>query len=194
MKLSIKYSLIDSGADGAECQAKKINDELLPKLCKISKQIATKGGSNKMAKKLISFGHLIRNYMRQSSEYFTKQRHYDLVDFDTLSEGLNGGNVIVLKILTLMQPANQLPLHFIAIDHKASMFVLSFYLRGHALNHIYKIQANTNINASTLIAVANPVKRHVKFTHGSKHIDFYTICFQKAQDICIGGKFYFQKK
>ena len=41
----------DGGENGNECQAKIMSDELLPKLCKISKQIATKGGSNKMAKK-----------------------------------------------------------------------------------------------------------------------------------------------
>ena len=208
LKLSIKYSQIDDNniknkGDGGEsnleenkngeCQAKIMHDELLPKLCKISKQIGNRGG-NKMQKKISNFCIEIKKYMKQCSDYYTRQLHYDLVDFNKLSNGLNGGNVIVLKIMGLAQPANQLPLHFICCDNNGSMFVLSFYLRGHALNHIYKIiNQPTIINPSTLISVANPVKRHIKFIHGSKNIDFHTISFQKPQDICIGGKFFFNQ-
>ncbi len=76
-----------------------------------------------------------------------------------------------------------MPLHFIVCDNNNNMFVLSFYLRGHALNHIYKIVNQINIiNTQTLICVANPVKRQIKFNHG---FDFYTISIQKPQDICF---------
>eukprot|EP01084_Bolivina_argentea_P050379 92625_1 len=191
LKLSIKYSVCDDNKD--KCQAKLIYDELLPKLCKISKQIGNKT-NHKMHKKMNGFTHSMRQYMAQCSDYYTRQLYYDLVDFKTLNEGLNGGNVIVIKCINLMKPANQLPLHFVCIDSGGSMFVLSFYLRGHALNHMYKILNQTNIiNPQTLICVANPLKRCIKFTNGSKHIMFHFVSFQKPQDICIGGKFFFNQ-
>jgi len=190
LRQSIKFASIERG----ESQAQLVFDSLLPKLVKMTKQIANKGGS-KMAKKIHSLTAQIRLWTKPCTEYYVSQCHYDLVDFKTLSVGLNGGTVVVLKILALMQPANQLPFHFMCVDDRGSMFVLSFYLRGHALTHIQKVlNQPTVINAHTLIAVANPVKRRIKFSYGNKHIDFHTITFQKPQDICIGGKFFFNQK
>ncbi len=177
-----------------------MHDGLLTKLCKISKQINA-GQKMKMNKKLLSFSQQIKNYAAQCSDYYTSQLHYDLCNFNELNNGLNGGNVIVVKILQLIQQqnTNQLPLHFICCDgdvNNCNMFILSFYIRGHALNHILKIidqnQMNV-INTQTLICVANPVKKLIKFNHGSKHIHFSTISHQKVQDICIGGKFFFNQ-
>ena len=191
LKLSIKYS--DTTNSNEVCQAKIMTDALLPKLCKISKQISNRGG-HKMIKKINAMSQQIKNYSKQSAAYFTTKLHYDLVTFNKLNVGFNGGSVIVIKVLALMQPSNELPLHFIVIDSDGAMFVLSFYLKGHALNYMHKINNLSNkIDSSTLIVVANPVLRHIKFTHGSKNIDFYTICFQKPEDVCIGGKLFFNK-
>jgi len=194
LKRSIEFSSIEVGkGHGQESQAQMVHDALLPKLVKMTRQIATRGGS-KMAKRIQAMTLQIRNYSAQCSHYYTAQCHYDLVDFKQLGVGLNGGTVIVLKILGLMQPANQMPFHFMCIDDRGAMFVLSFYLRGHALTHIQKLLSQQMaINAQTLLAVANPVKRRIKFTYNSKHIDFHTVTFQKPQDICIGGKFFFNQ-
>eukprot|EP01083_Nonionella_stella_P181049 647307_1 len=122
-------------------------------------------------------------YMAHCCDYYTRQLHYYLVDFKTLNEGLNGGNVIVINCHCIL-----------CIDSGGSMFVLSFYLRGHALNHMYKILNQTDIiNPQTLICVSNPLKRCIKFSNGSKHIMFHSVSFQKPQDICIGGKFFFHQ-
>mmetsp|Transcript_27609 Transcript_27609/g.45492 ORF Transcript_27609/g.45492 Transcript_27609/m.45492 type:complete len:274 (+) Transcript_27609:829-1650(+) len=183
----------DAGTSDDECPAKQVHADLLSRLYKTSKQIATASHS-KMQRKIAAYAAQILQYRKQCSDYFTTQLHYDLVAFEQLSEGLNGGSVLVLKVMHLTQPNTPLPLHFVCIDHTGAMFVLAFYLKGHALNHLYKVLSQGNVvNASTLLCVANPVKRHIKFTHGSKQIDFYSITFQKAQDICIGGKFYFNQ-
>ena len=195
LRQSIRFSAIECGkGHGEESQAQIVHDALLPKLVKMTKQIANRGGA-KMAKKIQAMSGQIRNYTKQCSDYYTAQCHYDLVHFKQLAVGLNGGTVMVLKILGLMQPSNQMPFHFMSIDDRGSMFVLSFYLRGHALSHLQKVlNQPTVISAQTLISVANPVKRRIKFSAGNKHIDFHTVTFQKPEDICIGGKFFFNQK
>merc|ERR1719203_270525 len=182
LRYSIRFSAIEKG----ECQAQVVLDSLLPKLVKMSRP--------KPMKKVMGMVPHIRSCSRKCAEYYINQCHYDLTHFALLDQGLNGGKVIVLRTLSLLQPAQQMPFHLLCIDDHGSLFVLSFYLRGHALNHIQTVLDKPMVvNASTIICVANPVKRHVKFRDGNKNIDFYTVTFQKPEDICIGGKFFFNQ-